>query len=380
MTRSKVKKKPDKRQEELPLSETPTLGDLMKWYEQAELVHRRWNTRKAYKTTMRAVVARFGERAMPTKGQLQAWLSERVRSTQMLPSSANITRAHLYRIYALARDLRWPLLLNAAAFPRLPDAPKKPEGLKDTYRSWPTLLAAMPDSRARAFLSLQRWEGLRVSEVLGLEWRHVKWDAEDGPEVLVEQQREARRTVPGPLKNDAAPAAFPLSAETVKLLRELQRDGMAQRPLHGAAGSLVGIRPCSDGATRKYIIPYFTIHVTAVARLMGEAVPHEFPSGIRGIRAPKRFHRLRHTFGTETVTTVGVEDARRYLRHKHIGTTALYADSVRGQKLNKDMLKKVREAAEERQARAVEEASRGISLSGNASTPGGVVTAVKPRG
>ncbi|WP_232293413.1 tyrosine-type recombinase/integrase [Stigmatella aurantiaca] len=384
MTRkTKAKPKPrkgDPRQEELPITETPTLEALFEWYEKERLCHQKRNTRDAYKTSFRAALKRFGKHGKPSKGQVQGWLSERVRKAEILPSTANVVRAHLHRVYALARDLRWPLLLNVAAFPCFPDVPKKPEGLRDTYRTWPMLLACMPDARARAFLSFQRWEGLRVSEVLGLEWKHVKWDAEGGPQVIVEQQRSARRTVPGTLKNDAAPAAFPLSDETVRLLRELRRDFMAARPMLGAVRSgLAGRRPCRDGAVRSYVFPYFMAHVLIIGRRLGLTAPEEFPEGIRGLRAPKRFHRLRHTFGTETVNTVGVEVAKGLLRHKFINTTVLYADAVRGRVLDKDALKKVRREAQARQAQAVEEASGAISLSGKANGTGGVSEAVKPR-
>jgi hypothetical protein len=94
------------------------------------------------------MLERFGHHAKPSRGQLQGWLSERLGRAEILPGTANVTKDHLHAVYKRARELKWPLLLNAAAFERFPEAPRKPEGIKNPARSWTRMLAAMPDDRA----------------------------------------------------------------------------------------------------------------------------------------------------------------------------------------------------------------------------------------
>lgn len=96
--------------------EMPTLGALFDWYEGAVLQHRSRQAQQAFRATFRLALLRFGREASPTASELQGWLCERVRKGSTA-STANALRARLHIVYARARELKWPLLLNAASFP-----------------------------------------------------------------------------------------------------------------------------------------------------------------------------------------------------------------------------------------------------------------------
>ncbi|WP_044199289.1 hypothetical protein [Hyalangium minutum] len=110
-------------------AETPTLGTLLAWYEKAFLQHQSRHTQKAHANTFRLALERFGHHAKPSRAQVWEWLSERMQRGEIQPGTANVMRNHLHAVYARARDLRWPLLLNAADFQRFAELPRQAQAL-----------------------------------------------------------------------------------------------------------------------------------------------------------------------------------------------------------------------------------------------------------
>lgn len=163
--------------------ETPTLGTLFDWYEKAVLQHRRLQTQHGFRSTFRQALLRFGPQATPTASEVQGWLSERIERERLAPATANLLRDQLHAVYTRARDERWPLLSNAAAFPRLPAAPRGPGNPEHAARSAPhvlsghepqgatqpyaVLLRRREGGLAGAFLSLLRSAGLCLGEAMG---------------------------------------------------------------------------------------------------------------------------------------------------------------------------------------------------------------------
>ncbi|SEU36998.1 site-specific integrase [Stigmatella erecta] len=367
-------KKTDTRQAELPLvAEIPTLGEIVEWYRKAHLsdpaINR--NTRRGLQSTLRMALAHFGPEARPTLGQARMWLAQRVAMRELLPGGANSHRDRMHAVYTLAQQQFRPLLLNAFSFERFPGEKVKPEGLKDPARSWPKLLAAMPDDRARAFISLMRKRGFRLGEPLGLEWRHVKQDAPGGPSIHLEQQRDAWDSVPRPLKHTALAALMKLDKETARYLRSVQRSLKLRSPLFGSrTGALAGTAPCKDGTQRHYVFPYREKHLLELVRRARGACPEEFPVGKRGVRAGKMWHRLRHTYGTDVARTSGVEDAKKLLRHKYITSTQLYTTAVVGVPVSAEVLDRF-DAAMEQQEQAPQEQSTVSACGGKSDTVNG---------
>lgn len=314
------------------------------------------NTKRSYRSTFRAVVDHFGANSMPEKGALYAWLAGRVGSGKLMPSSANAMRGHLGQLFRVVRDNHDAYVLNAADFPPFDVKEPKPEALKDPEGTWLKFKAAMPDARVLLYLAVQMFLGLRRSEALGLEWRHVQLGGKRGPELLVEQQRDANKSEPMlHLKHKAPRTRYPIvHPEVLRLLREVSHAFMARTPMYGCdRGALVGDKPCKDKEVRKYIFPYREEHMNQIGRWMKEAAPEEFPKGVRGVRAHKAFHRLRHTFCTSVVreladTESGRRVAQGLMRHKSIITTDRYSRGALGEGMNREALAAVAQGFQQR--------------------------------
>ncbi|WP_163782803.1 site-specific integrase [Myxococcus vastator] len=276
-----------------------------------------------------------------------------------MASTANLHGRRLNPVFVLAHQLRWPLLSNPLAkVPVLQTAPQCPKGLADLYTTCPKLLAAMPDARSRAFVSMQRWHGLRESESLGLEPRHINWSAGT---VRVEQQRKPWRGFVQGLKHDTCAATFELHDETAGLLREAALESMR-----------TGTVPRGQTA-RTFLFPYWENELDALMGLIRAAAQDDFPWRVVGECGGAAWHVLRHTYGTE-LAHMGVDygEVQVLLRHKHLSTTQLYVDSIRGRPIPVASLPRVREEAAKRSREAAERASRGVTSDGSSITTGGV--------
>jgi integrase len=317
---------PAQQQLELRDPGQPTLGEVATWYlrKHVEMGGMGLSTQRGYRSTLRMALEHFGQTAVPTVGEARAWLAHRLSAGEVSALTANSHRDRMHAVYTLYREQARAVTLNPFTFRRFNEDDRRhlkgeiPAGL------WPRLLAAMPDDRARAALSLMANHGLRWGEVLGLEWKHLQWKAEGGPAVHVLQQRRDWQDVPGALKHGGLTGAFALSEETAELLRAAQRALRARRELLGcASGALVGTRPCADGVVRQYVFPYRDDHTLALLKKLREVAPEEFP-------AYQGFHRFRRHFGNVVVRHFGVEDGQNFLRHKFVSSTQLYARQVLG--------------------------------------------------
>ncbi|MFP2957278.1 site-specific integrase [Myxococcus sp. 1LA] len=333
-------------QRALELGATPTLPELVSWYGATVLQHMKPDTQKTVRSHLALAVAALPSR--PVGGDIAEWLSGRVAAGEVMPSTANQVRKHLFRIYTVGQQLRWPLLLNAVAnVSRIPEPPLAPRGLADPYTTFPALLVAMPDARARAFLSVQRRHGLRMSEALGLEPRHINWST---GKLRVEHQRAPWRSTVSPLKHDTLAATFDMDEETARLLREAARDAMRS-----------GAVPRGE-AKRRFLFPYYQEHCAPLMARCREVAPDDFPERIVGERGGNAWHVFRHTYGTE-LANAGLPDREIMvlMRHKNLSSTELYVGSIRGRVMPGAALAKVRELAKEREREAAERLSRGVT-------------------
>jgi integrase len=321
------------RQEELPLTTQPTFKELVAWYLDAEKTQLRARTLKGRRCALERAVKALSAR--PTSGDIRAWLAGRVERRELTGSSANLMLKYLGRVYRLARDLRYPGLLNVvAAIKRFPVVKEKPKALPDPARDWPKCLEASRDVRERAFLSVMRRSGLRPGEALALEPRHV--DLGRGL-VTIEQQRSEDTATAGPLKTDTSAGVVKLHPETLELLRQVLADRRArERGLRP-----VGERPKRGHAAATYLFPYYSGELGELMVRLRAAVPGAFKKRERGGTGGAAYHVFRHTFATALAGTGMKEtDLQLLLRHKSLATTQVYIAAIRGREMPEDALAK----------------------------------------
>lgn len=326
-------------QQALPLREPgqPTLGEVIGWFRRAHLPSGDLgrSTVNGYKSTFRQALAHFGEGAVPAVGEARAWLDRRRVAGEIGNLTANSHRDRLHAVYSLFREQQRGVTLNPWTFRRFKEDTRHIRGaFANLAELWPRLLAAMPDDRARAFLSLNMRLGWRLGEVLALEWPHLMRAVGGGHVLRKQQQRASWQNIPQGLKHDGLVGTYALHPETVQYLRAARRAQEEGRVQLGCArGVLVGQQPCGDGVVRSYLFPYREEHTVELIRRMREVAPEEFPR-------KQAFHRLRRAFLTHVVKAFGVEEANRLAGHKHISTTQLYCREVLGvQATGEDMAK-----------------------------------------
>jgi integrase len=274
-------------------------------------------TRTEHRCMLAALVKALAPR--PTGVEVWAFLDGRVSRGELAPQTATLFRKVMWRAYDRARRLQWPTLLNPVEVcPRWQNSLQRPRALADDMRTVPRILAAMPDARARAFILSMRMLGLRKSEALGLEHRHVMWGKE---QVRVEQQRHEDKWTGAPLKTDTSSATMPLPQMLAEALREAAQDKMR-----------AGV--CTRKSTQKragFLFPYTGRELTHLVSTLREVSPVDFAEGVRGSHGGNAFHVFRHAFGTSLVTKgVAVEQVQVLMRHKSIATTVGYVASIRG--------------------------------------------------
>jgi integrase len=330
----KPKKKPAAgRQEELPLTTQPTLAELVGWYLDAEKTSLKARTLRGRRNQLNRAVRSLPAR--PTSGDIRAWLAGRVERREVTGRTANLVLKNLGRVYRLARDLRYPGLLNVvAAVKPFPVVQEKPKALPDPARDWPKCLAACRDVRERAFLSVMRRSGLRPSEALGLEPRHV--DLQRGT-LAIEQQRGEDSAGIGTLKTDTSKATLKLHPETAELLRQVLADRRAREKGLRPAGE----KPRRGHAAATYLFPYYAGELQGLMARLRAAVPEAFQKREVGSRGGAAFHVFRHTFAT-ALANAGMRetDLQLLLRHKSLATTQVYIGAIRGRAMPEDALAK----------------------------------------
>jgi integrase len=374
-------KAPDTRQGSLELQEPgqPTVEQVVTWFlrEHVDGPELGLSTKRGYRSTLRHYLKCFGPEARPTKGETRQWLEHRWRAREVSALTANSHRDRLHHVYCQYRDERNGLTLNPFTWRRFKEDTRHLKGaFSNLGEVWPKLLKAMPDDRARAFLSLMLRRGFRLGELLGLEWRHVRHlRAEKGaqPEVVLEQQRRAWEDVPGELKHDGLRGTYALHPETVQLLQRAQRALREGKSLMGCQrGSLVGQRPCKDSQPggevfRQFVFPYREEHLGEILTRLRAAAPAEFPPARRGLGGGEAFHRFRRHFGTMAVTSAGAESigkAKKWLRHKYLTSTQLYASNVLGVQASAEELAELDAAMDNTLSASVQESDNVLGSAG----------------
>lgn len=330
----------EERQQRLPLEAPgqPTTQQVASWFLEHHVKgpssEMGLSTRRGYKSTLRRYVEHFGPEARPTVGETRDWLWHRLAAGEVTALTANSDRQRLHCVYSLYRDQERAVTLNPFTWKRFRQRDMRHlKGMIENMDSlWPKLLEAMPDDRARAFLSILRRMGWRPGEVLGLEWRHIQWSAQGGPAVELRQQRRDWEDVPGELKHGAQGGVYKLHPETAEYLRRAQRTlrekGPAAFRMGCARGSLLGMVDCKDSASRQYVFPYRDDHTLELKARLRAAAPAEFPDG-------QAFYRFRRHFGVEMVKVFGTgergrELVKKFMRHLHSATSDSYIRQVMG--------------------------------------------------
>jgi integrase len=305
----------------------PTLGMVVTHFTRAYLEGELYSlsTRRGYKSTFRLALKHFGKDATLTKGQAREWLRPDFDSGKRLARALNSHRDKLHAAYVKYRDDVLGITLNPWSFPRFPEGARHLRtDFQDMEATWPKLLAAMPDARAKLFLMIAARLGWRLGELLGLEEGHLMRTTAGDWVVRKEQQRKLWEDVPRGLKHGGLVGTFKLHPEMVKLVLATRRALEAKEPLLGCQrGALVGGRPGKDGSVRSYVFPYREEHVQELMTRLRAAAPEEFP-------AHQAWHRLRRAFAKHVAQTLGMEEANRLLGHAHYTSTQLYCRQVVG--------------------------------------------------
>ncbi|ATB36278.1 phage integrase family protein [Cystobacter fuscus] len=310
-------------QEELPLDNNPTLGQVTGWYERTVLPHLAKRTGDSQRSVLRQAVA-----ALPTHPDgrhLVDWLHGRMERGELMASSANKALKVLKHVYRRYADHRWcpQPFARVRAFPEENQAPRS---LEDADTTFPRFLAACRDDRERAWLCVLRYLGLRRGEVLGLEPRHLSLADLDKATLAVEQQRQPDYIKPGPLKTAKSRRTLMVPRPLAELLKRV----LTQR--------LRGLKDARGQASRRFVFPYSEAQLTELLERLRAAVPGVLRERERGDHGGDAWHVFRHT-RVKDFTGVGtrVEDVAVYLGHTNIRHTQGYMDNFRARVVPEDM-------------------------------------------
>lgn len=308
----------------------PTFRQLVHMFAALTAHTRRKSTAKTERSTLEIALRHFESLEpkidRPTPLDWAVYLGGLVDRGEVMPSTANARRKVYWRLYEQLRRTAYPLLLNPIdSVPRFMEAKEKPRAIADPARTYPAILAALPDARSKAFVSLLRRHGLRESEGLGMEPKHLQLDR---GQFIVEQQRNVRESKPLPLKTDTSVATMAIHPETAELLRQAARDKMRAGLKFEAAG------------VRRFLFDWHERHVSKLMDVCREVSPTDFPRREVGKVGGTAWHAFRHTFGTELVNAdMRIEKIQILMRHKSIATTQGYIASIRGREMPNDALR-----------------------------------------
>lgn len=350
-TKRRGKSNPAQQHLGLPTTEVPKLKKLVDWYERNHVEHFKESSQGGVRSALRELLEHFGENAYPRPGDVREYFSERVDAGELMGSSANTKLRYISRMCFVARESLWPLLINFGHCERFPEQLKAPKALVDPYRTFPLCLAAMPDDTWKAFLCVQRWEGIRVSEACGLEPKHISFDGPNGPELRVEQQRNGFRgeSFTTGLKADARPRTLQLDSESVHYLRAAMRARMTK-----------GVKRF---AVSRFLFPFSWRHLNPAMERLREVSPESFPRVKQGEQGGAAWHVFRHTRGKD-LADAGTKDREVMLLmgHKTLAAAANYMQSIRGAEMPQEAQKQVHSYTERLRSEAAEKArASGVS-------------------
>ena len=346
----------------------PSWNDLASWYEKhcIQNLDKR-STRDNRRAAINAASAYFGSRGIthPDVGAWREYFSFRKsdEETRVCVSTLNTYRKICAHVYSFCRDTPatgmggWRVLANPLSrdhIPRFKEAEPRPRGLAEPYTTYPLLLQAMKNPLEQAFLSIQRYDLLRIQEVLGVPVPGTKYDRPrhlnlDAGTLFVEYQRDSGRSEPAALKTAYCSATLELHEETVRLLRL----GMAwakQRYATPQGRRVYGF------AAQHFVFPFFREQTEDILARLRQVAPADFPKWVRGVDGGDGFHVFRHTGAFELLEGgTPVNDLHRQLRHKDFHTTHVYVEQLRGKTVASDSIREARRVAELKQRRALAE-------------------------
>lgn len=258
--------------------------------------------------------------------------------------TADSHRAVLHMIYRGCRNIpniEWhhvPDPLDAGVLPRCHSGHRdQPRTLAEPYVTYPRLQMAMPDVLARAFISLMRWHGLRLGEVLGIPLPGSDVDRYLGGKLLnlsentllIARQRTRDQALNHePLKTEYSKARIELAPEPAQLVREALRWRAQQVAAPGNHP-----RKWNGDCARNYVFPYFRLHLDNLMDIHRQVSPLDFRERVRGVEGGDAWHVYRHTFAAEHYKLVLAgklpkEELHRMLRHRDPKTTDRYLTAL----------------------------------------------------
>lgn len=197
---------------------------------------------------------------------------------------AGRTVLHHHRLLkqTLKQAVRWGLLAGNPADAVTPPRAERREMRTLSAEDVARVEAAATDDEFRRLIHVAVTTGLRLGEVLGLQWKDIDFD---GGRMLIQRTAsyQDRETTLGPLKTGRSHRPVALSEGTLAVLREHRASQRAHRLEIGPAYRDADlVFPAADGSVQP---PY---------RISGRFRDLVARVGLEGVR----FHDLRHTMAT----------------------------------------------------------------------------------
>jgi len=279
-----------------------TIGALIGRYIEQELPERH-STRRSYRTVLnRWIKPRWGDHLI---GDVKTVAVEQwLRSLQLAPKSKTHIRSLMHLLYQNAR--RWEMVSNNPVelvrqsgrrlrIPRVLTAVELRlllEQLAEPYHTMVLVAACL---------------GLRVSEIIGLQWGDFDWD-----NMTVMIQRSVVQCQVGETKTEGSARPLPINPNLASHLRELH-----ERSTYGAPGDRVFANDAGRPRWQETI-------------LQRQLKPAASRAGIGKIG----WHTFRHTYSTMLRSAgTDIKVQQELLRHANIQTTMnIYTQAVSDQK------------------------------------------------
>lgn len=375
------------------LFEEPTFRELAEWYQvRARPTSKRDSTIDGEDTAIRHALEWLDRHGItrPDTADWKAYFEYRMspecslangKAGRVTPHTADSYKAALQRVYIACRNIPkagWHVVPNPLAASLLgncADGRDAARSMAEPYVTYPALLAVMPDPLAKAFISVMRWHGLRLQEVLAIPLPGSRMERDDpyfggrvldlmGGTLRIERQRDRdHATKHEKLKTEFSKAKINLAPEPIRLLREALTWRAEQ-----ALNPDVHWKRRNGAAAQSWVFPYFKHHLEELLALHRQVAPHDFKERVRGVDGADGWHVYRHTFATEHYRNVlaGVltrEKLHKALRHKDPKTTDAYIRALNVEVIGGDGLEESWRRQEQLQEQAMRERSgKGLIL------------------
>jgi integrase len=314
------------------------------------------NTVELVGITFKHARAAFARVERPIARDFTLWFSQSARPLgPYAPGTVNAWRSHLLAAYTyfFHSGIGQPGERNELAFTQpLPDHRPRPDTFGDVRAAFAKSVAVMPDARARALIAVLRFQGLRISEVLGLQARDFDtrlW------KMWVRRRREVNFWHPQgqPLKHRKHEARMHVMQGARPYILELLALPEAQRH-----------RGCGNGplVATPYLFPYtghqlYGDHATPslAKRRTGKLHRVSEPSIIERMRVvfpalednAEAFHVWRHSMAVEAIQRLQGPSAlvrlMNLLRHASVTSTARYVALLTGKEIGAEDVQEIEE-------------------------------------